>query len=124
MKFRTIGVLTAAALGIAPVPASAEQAQSVTLDVPGITCAGCEARIRGAVGGISGVRAVEASAPGKVAVVTFDPDTAKVEQFIRAIQEVGYLSTVAEGSYRCPQCGTTYPRAGECILCEIALEPA
>jgi len=65
-------------LAAAVVPTAAQQAKSdtlktCTLNVTGMTCAGCEAAVRNAAKSVDGVKDVKASYDRKNAEVTYDP---------------------------------------------------
>jgi mercuric ion binding protein len=86
--------------------------------VDGMTCGGCEASIRIAVGKIDGVEKVTASNEEGRATVTYDAAQATVDDIEAAIEKIGYSDDVVdengdEGSSRsaatsfhaCPRCG-------------------
>ncbi len=60
--------------------------------VEGMTCGGCEAGVRLAVGKLEGVETVEASYEENRAEVTYDPAQVTPERIIAAIQELGYTA--------------------------------
>jgi len=67
-----------AMLAAAVFPTAAQQAKSdtlktCTLNVTGMTCAGCEAAVRNAAKSVDGVKDVKASYDRKNAEVTYDP---------------------------------------------------
>ncbi|KAA3619376.1 MAG: heavy-metal-associated domain-containing protein [Calditrichaeota bacterium] len=64
----------------------------VTIDVQGMTCAGCETSIKMAVKKIAGVKNVEASFSEGTAVVTVNPEKAQEQQIIDAINKIGYTA--------------------------------
>lgn len=68
--------------------------QTVTLDVPGMTCELCPITIKKALQKVSGVSKVDVSFEKKEAVVTFDDSKAKVEALTKATANAGYPSTV------------------------------
>lgn len=54
---------------------------------PEISCEGCAAAIRRAVGGVAGVQSVAVDVPAKVVTVTHDGDTAPV---VQAMDKAGF----------------------------------
>jgi copper chaperone CopZ len=78
---RAISILAVVALMFAPVPVSANQdhapakpaTQVCTLEITGMTCAGCEAAVRMAARSVDGVTDVKVSHAKGNAEVTFDP---------------------------------------------------
>ncbi len=76
--------------------AMAANSQTVTLDVPGMTCKFCPITIRKALEKVPGVRQVKADFESKSATVTFDPDKTSAEALTRATANAGYQSTVRE----------------------------
>ncbi len=88
------------ALGIAtllpfsmPIAAAGE-AQTVTLDVPGMTCKFCPITIRKALSKVPGVIEAKADYDSKTATVTFDPDKTSLSALTGATANAGYPSTV------------------------------
>lgn len=68
--------------------------KTVTLDVPGMSCALCPITIKKALQKVSGVSKVDVSFEKKEAVVTFDDSEAKIEALTKATGDAGYPSTV------------------------------
>lgn len=68
--------------------------KTVTLSVPGMTCAACPVTVKQALGKVAGVKKVEASFEKKEAVVTFDDSKTKVKDLMEATENAGYPSTV------------------------------
>lgn len=58
--------------------------------IEGMTCAGCEAHIRNAVGQLEGVNKVQASYVDSNAIVNYDPDKVAIEKIEDAINKTGY----------------------------------
>lgn len=67
---------------------------TVTLDVPGMTCELCPITIKKALRTVSGVSKVDVSFERKEAVVTFDDAKVKVETLTKATSNAGYPATV------------------------------
>lgn len=68
--------------------------QTVTLSVPGMTCAACPITVKKALAKVEGVHQVEVSYEQRAAVVTFDDAKASVPQLTRATEDAGYPSSV------------------------------
>jgi mercuric ion binding protein len=87
-----VGTL-ALALACCGVPALAAT-KTVTLSVPGMTCAACPITVKKALDKVEGVEKVEASYEKKEAVVTFDDAKTKVKDLMEATKNAGYPSAV------------------------------
>jgi mercuric ion binding protein len=68
--------------------------QTVTLDVPGMTCAACPITVKTAISKVDGVSKVAVSYEKRQAVVTFDDAKASVQKLTQATENAGYPSTV------------------------------
>jgi len=68
--------------------------QTVTLSVPGMTCAACPITVKKALTKVDGVQKVEVSYAKLSAVVTFDDTKTTVEALTKATENAGYPSTV------------------------------
>lgn len=68
--------------------------RTVTLSVPGMTCAACPITVKKALSKVQGVEKVEVSFEEREAVVTFDDAKTNVEALTRATDNAGYPSTV------------------------------
>ena len=69
--------------------------KTVTLSVPGMTCAACPITIKKALTEIDGVTEAEVSFEKKEAVVTFDDTKTGVSALIEATTNAGYPSRLA-----------------------------
>jgi mercuric ion binding protein len=67
--------------------------QTVTLSVPGMTCAACPITVKKALSKVDGVLKVEVSYEKLEAIVTFDDAKTSVEALTRATANVGYPSS-------------------------------
>ena len=67
--------------------------KKVTLDVQGMTCAGCEYNVESALKKIDGVTKVEADAGKAVAMVEYDPKVAQIDQMVAAVNKTGYKAS-------------------------------
>lgn len=68
--------------------------QTVTLDVPGMTCAVCPITVKRAISKVSGVNKVDVNFDKREAVVTFDDTKASVQKLTQATENAGYPSSV------------------------------
>lgn len=85
--------LTALALTLVTSIASAAP-QTITLSVPGMTCAACPITVKKALTKVDGVQKVEVSYEQRSAVVTFDDAKTTVEALTKATENAGYPSSV------------------------------
>lgn len=94
--YRQLVVVIAFMLSVLLMPLSANAAENetVTLDVPGMTCEFCPITIRKALKKIPGVIDAKSDFKTKTATVTFDPDKTNVEALTKATANAGYPSTV------------------------------
>lgn len=84
-------VMAALAILASPVRAAT---QTVTLSVPGMTCAACPITVKKALSKVSGVSKVDVNLDRREARVTFDDAKANVEALTRATRDAGYPSSV------------------------------
>jgi periplasmic mercuric ion binding protein len=68
--------------------------KTVTLSVPGMTCAACPITVKTALSKVSGVEKARVSFENREAVVTFDDAKTTVEALTKATKGAGYRSTV------------------------------
>ena len=68
--------------------------QSVTLSVPGMTCAACPITVKKALTKVSGVSKTDVNLDSREAKVTFDDAKTNAEALKRATKDAGYPSTV------------------------------
>lgn len=76
---------------VAPVLAST---QTVTLSVPGMTCAACPITVKKAISKVAGVSKTDVSFDKREAVVTFDDAKTSVQKLTQATENAGYPSSV------------------------------
>jgi mercuric ion binding protein len=86
-------LLACLALLVAAAPAWAAT-QTVTLSVPGMTCAACPITVKKALSKVEGVSRIDVSFEKREAVVTFDDSKANVQALTRATENAGYPSSV------------------------------
>lgn len=70
--------------------------QTVTLDVPGMTCSACPITVKQSLTKVPGVSKANVSFEKKEAVVTFDDAKASAETLMKATKNAGYPSTVKQ----------------------------
>ncbi|MEG3191036.1 mercury resistance system periplasmic binding protein MerP [Lysobacter sp. D1-1-M9] len=68
--------------------------RTVTLSVPGMTCATCPLTVKAALGKVEGVLEAKVTWEPKEAVVTYDDARTDVGALTEATRNVGYPSTV------------------------------
>lgn len=91
MKKLFASLLLAAAI----VPAWAA-VQTVTLSVPGMTCAACPITVKKALSKVEGVSKVDVGFEKREAVVTFDNAKTSVPKLTKATEDAGYPSSVKQ----------------------------
>ena len=90
MRKLVTAIVLAAAVSV-PVWAAT---RTVTLSVPGMTCAACPITVKKALNKVEGVAKIEVSLENKEAVVTFDDAKTNVNALLDATKNAGYPSTV------------------------------
>lgn len=84
-----------AALALATIVAPVWAAtQTVTLAVPGMTCAACPITVKKALAKVEGVSQVNVAFEKREAIVTFDNAKTSVQQLTKATSNAGYPSNV------------------------------
>lgn len=68
--------------------------KTVTLSVPGMTCAACPITVKKALSKVAGVESAEVSFERREAIVTFDDAKANVQALTKATENAGYPSSV------------------------------
>lgn len=68
--------------------------KTVTLAIPGMTCAACPITVKAALGKIDGVEKTEISFKKREVVVTFDDAKTTVAALTKATADAGYPSAV------------------------------
>ncbi|MDI9700800.1 mercury resistance system periplasmic binding protein MerP [Burkholderia cenocepacia] len=86
-------LLTTLALVAVVSPAWAAT-RTVTLSVPGMTCAACPITVRHALTRVAGVEKTEVRFEQREAVVTFDDGKTNVQALTKATTDAGYPSSV------------------------------
>jgi Cu+-exporting ATPase len=102
MKNQLVMLLAAAALGIAavsPISAAGKASPSaktavadskVIIPVEGLSCASCSFAVRRALKKMDGVKSIERGPNEDEALVTYDASKVKPEQFVEAINNLGF----------------------------------
>lgn len=70
--------------------------KTVTLAVPGMTCAACPITVKKALTQVDGVTKAEVDFDKKQAVVTYDDAKTSVETLTKATTDAGYPSTIKQ----------------------------
>lgn len=70
--------------------------QTVTLAVPGMTCAACPITVKKALTKVDGVTKAEVSFENREAIVTFDDAKTSVEALTQASENAGYPASLKE----------------------------
>ena len=83
-------------LGYGVVPEAAPEAGNVTLDISGMSCAACSARIEKKLSRMPGVRQANVNLSTEKASVAFDPSSVRVSDLIGAVESLGYGAREAE----------------------------
>jgi mercuric ion binding protein len=91
MKSRFVSVSLLLAVVAAPAWAAT---QTVTLSVPGMTCAACPITVKKALNRVDGVENVIVHFEQREAIVTFGDAKTSVRQLTMATANVGYPATV------------------------------
>lgn len=68
--------------------------QTVTLSVPGMTCAACPITVKRALSKVEGVSQVDVTFETREAVVIFDDAKTNLQKLIKATEDTGYPSSV------------------------------
>ena len=68
--------------------------KTVTLSVPGMTCAACPITVKKAISKVQGVSKADMSFDKREAVVTFDDAKTNVRKLTKATEDAGYPSSV------------------------------
>ena len=89
---RLFTLIALAAILVAPASAASK---TVTLSVPGMTCAACPITVKKALNKVEGVSRIEVSLENREAVVTFDDQKANVQALIDAVTKAGYPTKLA-----------------------------
>jgi mercuric ion binding protein len=92
------GSLSASPEQIAASPELHAALETVTLDVPSMTCASCPFIVTKTLQGVPGVTEATADFDSKTARVVFDEDKTNITALLEALKNRGYPSSVRESS--------------------------
>ena len=91
---------------IAEPPAAAESLDGhhelIELDVSGMSCASCAARVRGALNAAPGVAEATVNFATGRATVDVDAETTDAQQLVEAVERIGYGATPVDAGARSP----------------------
>ena len=90
---KLFSVLVLAAAFSAPAFAAP---QTVTLAVPGMTCAACPFTVKQSLSKVKGVTKTDVSFEKKLAIVSFDNEKTSIQALTKATTDAGYPSTVKQ----------------------------
>ena len=90
---KLLASLALASLVATPVWAAT---QTVTLSVPGMTCAACPITVKTALTKVDGVTKAEVSFENREAIVTFDDTKTNALALTKATEDAGYPSSVKQ----------------------------
>ena len=90
MKKVAVFLITLATVFSVPAWAATK---TVTLSVPGMTCAACPVTVKKALSKVDGVEKVVVSYEKKEAIVTYEDAKTNVEALTKATENAGYPST-------------------------------
>lgn len=90
---KLLASLALASLVATPVWAAT---QTVTLSVPGMTCAACPITVKTALTKVEGVTKAEVSFENREATVTFDDAKTNAQALTKATEDAGYPSSVKQ----------------------------
>lgn len=68
--------------------------QTVTLSVPGMTCAACPITVKKALSKVEGVSKTDVTFEKREAIVTFDDSKTTIQKLTKATENAGYPSSV------------------------------
>lgn len=88
-------LIAALALAVVTAPAWAAT-QTVTLTVPGMTCAACPITVKKALSKVDGVSRIDVVLDRREAIVTFDDSKTSALKLTMATASAGYPSTVGK----------------------------
>jgi len=88
--------------------------KKITLPVTGMTCANCAMNIERAVKKVPGVKEANVNFASEQAAISYDPDSAQLENLVEKIQDAGF--GVARSSIEIPVTGMT------CVNCAMTIE--
>ena len=85
-----------AVLALSGAAAVQAASQTVTLDVPGMTCELCPLTVKTAMSGVAGVQSVDVDFDARSATVIFDPALTDAAAIAEASAQAGYPANVRD----------------------------
>ncbi len=70
--------------------------QTITLSVPGMTCAACPITVKKVLTKVDGVKKAEVRYENRIAIVTFDDAKTNAEALTKTMANAGYPATVKQ----------------------------
>ncbi|MCM8794513.1 MAG: heavy-metal-associated domain-containing protein [Candidatus Omnitrophica bacterium] len=108
-----------------PVQVGAEeptgQVASVTVEIIGSPDR--EAKAEAALLKVPGVTEAKVSYRRQTAAVKYDPQKVNIGTLVDALGAAGFKATPVQANYICPTCQGTYQSKGDCLICEVTLQP-
>lgn len=95
--FKTIRTASLILAALAASSGAIAAVQTITLDVPGMTCSSCPITVKKALMKVDGVQQVKASFDKREAVVTFDDAITSAAKLSLASGDAGYPVTIKSG---------------------------
>ncbi|HNF92679.1 MAG TPA: mercury resistance system periplasmic binding protein MerP [Accumulibacter sp.] len=92
MKKLAILITLAATLS----PPAWAASQTITLSVPGMTCAACPITVKNVLTKVDGVKKAEVRYENRIAIVTFDDAKTNAEALTKTMANAGYPATVKQ----------------------------
>ena len=92
MKKLAILITLAATLS----PPAWAASQTITLSVPGMTCAACPITVKKVLNKVDGVKKAEVRYENRIAIVTFDDAKTNAEALTKTMANAGYPATVKQ----------------------------
>ena len=75
----------------------AKDAQTLVLTTtPKMSCQNCEKKIKSNIRFVKGTKTIETDLKQQHVTITFDPEKAKVEDYVKAFEKIGYKVQVVE----------------------------
>jgi len=81
-------------LALSSMTVAADVANTVTLEVQGMTCAACPITVKKALKRVPGVSDVKVNYKSGIAEVNYDPNKTSPDELAKAITTAGYPTTV------------------------------
>ena len=99
---------------------AAAQAERIRLDVEGMTCASCAARIERKLNKLEGVEATVNYATDQAAI-TYDPDSVTIDDLVAAVEAAGYNAALPGDARETDRAGALKLRLAVAALLSVPL---